>query len=54
MTRGTEIMSHDKTITDGVWTPLREPVEGVDGESTTDLVLSVALDGVAGGGKSFG
>jgi hypothetical protein len=27
---------------------------GVDGECTTYLVLSLALDGVAGGGKSFG
>lgn len=54
MTSGTEIMSHVKTIMDGVWTPLREPYAGVDGECTTYLVLSLALDGVAGGGKSFG
>lgn len=47
-------MSQAKTIIDGVWTPLREPFAGVDGERTTSLVLSGMLDGVAGGGKSLG
>lgn len=54
MTSGTEIMSQAETIMDGVWTPLREAFAGAEGECTTYLVLSLALDGVAGGGKSFG